>query len=382
MVLRQLVPLPLLLLAFAAAAARADDAPRHEVPRPPEARAIVVDGRLDEPAWARAAVIPLAWEIVPRENVPAPVRTELLVLEDGERLLVGIRAADPEPESIRAHYSDRDQAFRDDLAGFILDTFGDGRAGFLFAVNPLGVQLDAVVEGIGADGGSYRSLSGAPAENYQWDALWDAAGRIGADGWTAEIAVPWESLRFPETSGRHTFRIAPFRSWPRTDRVRLAAVPLDRNDPCFLCRAPQLVGFEGIRPGRGLEINPTLTWTRSDTASDLDPGTLERGPSESDVGLTVQYALTDGLRLSGTANPDFSQVEADAAQLEVNQRFTLFFPEKRPFFLEGAEAFSFPARLVHTRQVAAPRWGVRLAGREGAHTVGAFLAEDRGANLI
>ncbi len=363
-------------------AARAGDVPRREVPRPAEAREIRIDGRMDEPAWSRAAVLPLPWETFPGENLPAEVQTEVLILEDGERLLVGFRVADPQPELIRAHYTDRDLAFRDDLAGFILDTFGDGRSGFLFAVNPFGVQMDAVAAGIGSSGGGYPSLSGAPGEDYQWDTLWDAAGTITASGWEVEIAVPWESLRFPETTGPHEFRFAPFRSWPRVDRVRFSAVPLDRDDTCFLCQAPVLTGFSGIRPGRGLEFDPTLTWSRTDTASADGPGRLDRGDGRAEAGLTVQYALTDGLRLSATFNPDFSQVEADAAQLEINRRFTLFFPEKRPFFLEGAEVFGFPARLVYTRQVADPRWGLKLAGREGAHTVGVFLADDRGGRLI
>jgi len=366
------------LAGLLAPARGADPRPLLEVPR--ATGPIVVDGRLDEPAWDRALVIPLPWETWPGENRPAPVETTCLVTWDEHHLYVAFRAAD-DPEGIRAHLSDRDRAFRDDLVGFAVDPFDDARRGFAFLVNPLGVQSDCVVTDSGA-GGFRGSLTGAPAEDWSWDAIWDAAARIGPDGWTAEIAVPLDALRFPREDGVQTWGFVPFRSRPRSVRRTLYPVPIDRDRSCWLCQVPRITGLRGIRPGKDVELDPTLTWGRSEARDPFPGGRFTTTDEETDLGLSARWGVTPNVSLDLALNPDFSQVEADAVVLDVNRTFTIFYPEKRPFFLEGADFFRTPYRAVHTRQVVDPSVGIKLTGKAGRDGGGFYLARDRVSHLV
>ncbi len=371
------VSLPLALLA-AGSPSLATPAPL-EVP--PADAPLVIDGRLDESAWQRAARIPLEYEVYPGENSPAPVKTECLVLRTPAALYVAFRASDPDPRAIRAHLSDRDRAARNDIVGIVLDPFQDGRRGFAFMTNPLGVQMDAVVSGVGTPGG-YGSMSGAPSEDYSWDAIWDSAGRIGPDGFTVEFAIPWPALRFPDGAGVQTWSVIAFRSLPRTVRRRLMSVPQDLGQGCYLCEANQITGLAGMRPGLGLEVAPTLTYNRSEAREEFPSAPLEETESEGEFGVSTRWSVTPNLALNATFQPDFSQIEADAARLEVNRRFAIFFPEKRPFFLEGADLFKTLFNAVHTRSVVDPRWGLKLSGKEGRHAIGAFVTRDRATSVI
>jgi hypothetical protein len=376
------LPLPLALAALLLVAASPAAGGVHEVPVAPGP--VEVDGRLDEPSWQQAVRIELDVETYPATNTPAPVRTVCLVLHDGERLLVGFRAEDRDVGTIRAHLTDRDDAHRNDLVGFVLDTFGDERRGYFFMVNPLGVQMDGRASGLGSSAGSglYPTLSGAPEERFAWDAIWSAATRLTAGGYEAEIAVPFASLRFPASGSPRAWGFAPFRSWPRVDRRRFQSFPIDRDESCYLCQAEKLTGLSGIEPSRDIEIDPTVTWARSDVREQLDADDLERGPGDFEGGVTGRWGITPSLSLSGTINPDFSQVAADTARIDLNRRFALFFGEKRPFFLEGADRFDTPERVIYTRTLDDPAWGLKLTGREGRHAVGAYVAENEGTGLL
>ena len=352
------------------------------IPRLPEGSApITIDGHLDEAAWQQALVIELAYETYPGDNTAPPVATRCLLLYDELQLYVAFRASDPRPDAIRAHFSDRDLAFRDDIVGIMVDPFLDGRRAFAFMTNPLGVQMDAAVAGIGGTGG-YGSLTGAPGDDYSWDAIWESAGEVTAEGFVVELGIPWTALRFPRGAAEQTWGVMAFRSWPRTQRHRLHSVPINRDDTCFLCQAERISGLERMRPGRGLEFTPTTTWSKRDERSDFPNGKLEPAGEDTDAGLSARWGLTPNLSVNLALNPDFSQVEADVAQLEINRRFALFYPEKRPFFLEGADLFGTSFRAVHTRAVADPSWGLKLTGKEGPHAIGAYLARDRVTNLI
>lgn len=335
---------------------------------PTTVEAVVVDGRLDEAAWATALSIPLHWETNPGDNSPAPVATECLITFDADRLYVAFRAHDPDPQKIRARFTDRDTVFQDDFVGVILDTFNDERRAFQFFVNPRGVQADVFLDQVNDN------------EDSSWDAIWDAAARIHEGGYVAEMAIPFSSLRFPRTTGPQVWGLDALRYWPRSSRHRLTSVPRDRANECHLCQLSKIVGFENVNPGRNVEITPTLTGSRRDRRQ--SGGGLEAGDGETDAGLTARWGMTPNLILSGTVNPDFSQVEADAAQLGVNEQFTLFFPERRPFFLEGADFFDTPFRAVFTRNVADPDWGLKFTGKEGANAYGAFVAQDSQTNLL
>jgi hypothetical protein len=327
---------------------------------------IVVDGALDEPAWAAATEIPLIYEWQPGDNVPASVETTALVTFDAERLYVGFRAKDPSPGDIRAHFADRDAPVLDDTVGFFIDTFNDRRRGYQFRINARGVQMDAVNSDVGGD------------EDWSWDAIWDAEARITTDGYVVEVSVPFSSLRFPRTEGEQTWGFSAMRDMPRSMRRRMRSTYTDRNQNCLVCQFDSLTGFEGITPGKNVEFDPTFTLARTDlqAPSVVSPAPLEAGDIDPQVGLSAKWGITPNLTFSGTINPDFYQIEADAAQLEINTRFRLFFEEKRPFFLEGADFFSTPISAVFTRSIVDPSWGAKLTGKEGRNAFGAFVARD------
>ena len=332
---------------------------------------IGIDGRLTESAWEQARLVDLPYEYFPGENVEPPVRTECLVTYDERYFYVGFRAFDPEPEKIRAHLTDRDQVRtlnQDDSVSFLLDTFNDQRRAYYFLVNPLGVQAEAIA-----------TLSD---EDWAWDMIWESAGVITAEGYTVEIAVPFHQLRFPRSSAERTFGFAAGRTWPRNVKHEIQSFYLDFGDACWMCQFDKITGFDSISPGHNIEINPTLTSSRTDVREELPEGGLEQGEIDVDPGMTARWGITPSVSFSGTINPDFSQVEADAAQLEVNERFALFFPEKRPFFLEGEELFRTPNRAVFTRTVANPAWGAKLTGKIGANALGILLTRDRMNNLV
>ncbi|UCC75204.1 MAG: carbohydrate binding family 9 domain-containing protein [Gemmatimonadota bacterium] len=334
---------------------------------------IEIDGVMDEPAWSDAVSIDLPWEWFPGDNTPAPVATDCRVAFDDTRLYIGCRALDQDPAQVRAHLADRDDLDRllqDDHLGFLLDTFNDQRRAFQFRVNPLGVQADAILS------------TSEGFEDFSWDAIWDSKGNITADGYVVEIGIPFRSLRFPAGEQAQTWGFQAFRSYPRSVRHRIASSWTDRNNTCLLCQTNKLDGLEGIAPGHNLEFDPTFTSSRTDTIAGFPDGDMDDGDIEPELGLTAFWGVTPGLMLAGALNPDFSQVEADVAQLEVNARFALFYPEKRPFFLEGADYFLTPIDAVFTRTVVEPLAGLKLTGKEGKNAVGVFATQDTLNNLI
>jgi len=332
--------------------------------------AIEVDGLLDESAWIDAARITLPYEWFPGDNIPSPVETEVFVTFDEENLYLAFRAHDPDPTSVRANLADRDTPFQDDHVGFMIDPFNDERRGFQFRINPLGVQMDAI----------FSENEGF--EDFSWDAIWDSDGRITEEGYQVEVAIPFKSLRFPRSAEARTWGFMAFRSLPREVRHRMRSHPTDRDRACLLCQMNKMVGIEGVDPGKNVELTPTLTAVRTDTRPGGSSESWESGDGEYEPGVTGRWSVTPNLVFNGTVNPDFSQIEADVAQLDVNNRFALFYPERRPFFLEGADFFLTPLNVIFTRTVADPEAGAKLTGKEGANAVGFFLTRDRVNNLI
>ena len=336
---------------------------------------IKIDGVLDEECWTEAPPIPLPYEWQPGDNIPSPVKTECLVTYDLRNLYIAFRCFDPEPGKIRAHLMDRDDTdtlILDDHVSFMVDSFNDERRAFQFRVNPMGVQADA----------NFSESEGY--EDFSWDAIWDAAAKVTDWGWALEVAIPLSQLRFHGSDGPRTWGFSAERSWPRDARHRLTSHPRSRSVNCILCQFNKLTGFEGITPGRNIEIDPTFTAGRTDA---MDPagfpaGPLVRGDSDYEPGVTAKWGITPNLILNAAANPDFSQIEADVAQLEINRRFALFYPEKRPFFLEGADLFLTPVQAVFTRTVADPVWGTKLTGKTGRTALGFFADQDRITNFL
>ncbi len=370
----------LVLLSAAPLAAQEQPAPAKKE-YPPAKNAVVtpasshikVDGRLEEEAWKNAAMLEIPYEWTPGDNVPAPVKTEVLIAYDRAKLYIGFRCHDPEPQKIRAHLMGRDSIdtfIMDDHISFMIDTFNDERRGFQFRVNPLGVQADA----------NFSELEGY--EDFSWDAIWASAGKITDSGYTVEVAIPFNQLRFPKGGAELTMGFSAERSWPRNVRHRMTSHVRSRDRNCILCQFNKLSGFQNISPGKNLELDPTLTVQRSDVRDDFPAGGMANGKVKVEPGISARWGVTPNLMLNATVNPDFSQVEADAAQLDVNTRFALRYPEKRPFFLEGADFFLTPLEMVFTRTVADPLWGGKVTGKIGANAVGVFVTQDRINNLL
>jgi hypothetical protein len=339
----------------------------------PASSEIKIDGILDEPAWADAMQGDLPFEWRPGDNVPSPVESEFLVTFSSNYLYIAMRCYDPEPEKIRAHIMDRDamdKFIQDDHVSLIIDPFNDERRGFQFRINPLGVQADA----------NFSELEGY--EDFSWDAIWASAGKITEWGWAFEIAIPFNQLRFPSGEGVQTWGFSAERSYPRNVRHRMTSHRRDRGLSCILCQMNKITGFQGMKTGLNLEIAPTLTASRTDVRPDFPDGPFEKDNDNLDPGLTVRWGITPNLIFNATANPDFSQVEADVAQLDVNTRFALRFPEKRPFFLEGADFFLTPIEAVFTRTVADPAGGLKFTGKVGKNAFGVFGAFDKINNLL
>jgi len=331
---------------------------------------IVIDGVMDEAAWEDAVPIHINVQTHPAENVPAQVQTIAYLVEDGESLYVAFDAKDPEPHKIRAVLRDRDSAYNDDFVGIVIDTYGDERRAFEFFVNPLGVQMDLTNDDVNK------------REDDSWDAIWDSAGKVGAEGYIVEIEIPLSQLRFPRVDDKQTWGIDLLRFYPREHRYRLSNEPLDRSRNCYLCQLRKVEGLEGVEPGRDLEIVPTLTGSQVSTTEDPGVVPLQSGDADAEVGLSVRWGISPDLTANLALNPDFSQVEADVAQLDANNQFALFYPEKRPFFLEGADYFSTPVQAVFTRTVADPTVGTKLTGKRGNNTFGVFVADDDRTDLI
>ena len=337
-----------------------------------------IDGQLDDAVWQRAAVITEFVQTSPVEGAPATEDTEVYIAFDSTHLYLAMYAHYSNPGMMRANRVDRDRAsFSDDTISVYFDTFLDQQRAFVFTLNGYGVQGDSLMGGSrGGRGGGFRggSSGGTPRGDSSWDVLFDSGGTLVDDGWTAEMAIPFKSLRYPSSdTHRWGFQIA------RSIRGKAETVvwsPVSRDVSGFMPQMGLLDGLRGLSTSRNLEILPTVTAIQVGSL-DRSTGTFgEEGQPEG--GLNFKYGLTSNLTLDFTYNPDFSQIESDRPQIEVNQRFPLFFSELRPFFLEGQEVFNIrgPATLIHTRTIVDPRYGAKLTGKVGKTTLGVLFAND------
>ena len=349
------------------AAATAGFVPGGRIPRLQDG--IVIDGVLDDAAWAGALVQEIGYDIQPGDNTPAPVKTTVRIGYTTDALYLSYRALDPDPASIRAHLRDRDSAFNDDWVGVFMDTFDDQRRGYEFIVNPLGVQADLINDATTGN------------EDPSWDGLWSSAGRITADGYEVEIRIPFSTLRFRDGGGDKRWGISLFRNWPRDKRHQLTSHRVPRESNCFLCEWTKYDGMAGVQQGRNIEVVPTLTMGASQSR-DAAGTPWASGDNSIEPGLDVSWAPSPDMTLNATLNPDFSQVETDQLQLDINNSFALFYQEKRPFFLEGADYFTTQFDVLYTRQIADPDFGLRVTGRTPNSAYGALVARDATTLLL
>lgn len=329
---------------------------------------INVDAYLDEYFWKDAAKIDANIEVRPGENIPSPVNTEVLICHDEANIYVGFIAHDPEPEKIQVHFCDRDKLFDDDWVLILFDTFNDQRRTYDFCCNPFGIQADMIETPTGGGG--------------EWDTIWESHGRITEDGYIVEMSIPFSSLNFPRTEGDQTWGFDLVRSYPRDVRHHIGSFPRDRNNNCYMCQSHKLIGFAGVSPGNNIEIDPTFNVLFSQERENETAGSFKEKEHKYDPGISANWGITPNLTLSGTLNPDFSNIEADELQLDINNPFANWYPEKRPFFLESADFFSTPFNVVHTRTMADPVWGLKLSGKEGDHAIGFYTVQDNITNYL
>ena len=330
---------------------------------------IVVDGDLSDAGWMGIQPITTWYETNPGDNTEPKVKNVAYLAYDERFLYAAFEFEDPHPEQIRAPLGDHDAVHSPtDYGGLIVDSRDDGKTAQMFLANPRGVQYDAV-------------SSDATGEDNSPDFFWDSAARITATGWTLEIRVPFSSLRYGNEP-HPTWGILLYRNYPRDRRYQFFSARLPRDVNCFICNASPLTGFESLPHGSHLVLAPFITSERTNTSSG-DLGTpLTSVDLTSQAGFDLKWNPTASAAVDGTYNPDFSQVESDAAQIVANERFALFYPEKRPFFLEGVDLLSSPQQVVYTRTVTDPKAGVRATGKFGETAYTALGARDQGGGEV
>lgn len=331
---------------------------------------IQVDGELGDPGWSGATPYETFYETNPGDNVEPKVKTVAWLAYDDDYIYAAFEFSDPEPGKIRAPLADRDDVpSYTDYGGIILDTRNDGKTGFMFLANPNNIQYDAISSDVAGE-------DAAP------DFYWDSAARIGADGWRLEIRVPFSSLRY-DSGDVQDWGILLYRNYPRDFRYQMFSSKLPRGSNCFICHQKRLTGLAGLPGGNHLVLAPYGVGRQdSNPQGGVLGNRLVDESAEWDGGLDAKWTPNADNAIDLTINPDFSQVESDVAQITDNERFALFVPEKRPFFLEGADLLASPIALVYSRTITAPRWGARATGQLGENTLYTVLAtEDRGGGL-
>jgi len=330
---------------------------------------IVTDGDLSDAGWQGVEPVTTWFETRVGDNVEPQVKNRGYLTYDDNSFHAGFVFDDPTPGSIRGPLGDHDAlSGATDYGGIIVDTRNDGKTAMMFLANPRGLQYDALT-------------SDVSGEDSSPDFFWDAAGKVTETGWSLEIRVPFSSLRYTDTAAP-TWGILLYRNYPRDRRYQFFSARLPRDVNCFICNSSKLTGLANLPSGAHLVVAPYASSSRASSPSAGLGSPLQNDPVDSETGLDLKWNPIVSLTLDATINPDFSQVESDAAQIVANERFALFFAEKRPFFLEGVDLFSTPFTAVYTRTVTSPRAGLRATGRMGSTSYTALVAQDRGDGLV
>jgi hypothetical protein len=329
----------------------------------------VIDGVLDDPAWAAGLKFDGFKTFKPDYGKDASQKTEAWISYDAENFYFAFRCYDSDPSKVKAAMSKRDNIFQDDVVFIILDTFDDAQSGFSFILNPLGIQGDGMVD-----------VNGNLSTSF--DAVWYSKGRIDDQGWTVEARVPLQSIRFPGKKDL-TWRIMLVRFFTRSSE-QVTCPPLSPEYGSIMGQA-QPFRLSGLKHHRVAELMPaaTSTWRYANQGPAMVR--TERTPLKQVPSLTGKLGLTSDLTLDAAYNPDFSQVESDAGQIDFNQRYALYYEEKRPFFLEGSDLWQFGGTfeeaplqaVVYTRTIINPDYGFRLTGKIAKRdTVATIYAHD------
>ena len=338
-----------------------------------------IDGTINEPVWGSAARLNGFSQYQPVDGRPAEEPTEVLVWYSADAIWFGIKARELHGNVVRATKANRDDIASEDHVQILLDTENGRQLSFLFGVNALGVQQDGTrsssfaggAGGLSATGGGFRNINPLDGSvDLNPDYVFESKGRLVPGGYEVEVRIPFKSLRYQDARvqswGIHVLRRIQHTGYQDT------WAPAVRANANFLAQSGTLDGLHDMRRGLVLEATPTMT-ARVNGTPYVDG---HRYRSTSEFGGDAKWGVRQNLSLNATINPDFSQVEADIGQVLLNERFALFYPEKRPFFLDGLELFDTPNQLIYTRQIVAPRAGLKLAGRIAGANVAAMTVQD------
>ena len=328
-----------------------------------------IDGVLNEDVWSNAVMAENFTEISPGDNVKPEVETKVKIFYDDDYIYFGYTCYEKDMESVRASLSDRDRMYGDDWVGPFIDTYSDLKQGFEMYVNPKGIQGDL--------------LWTSNSEDSNYDIIYDSEAKMYKDKWTAEMRIPFKSLRFPDRK-EQKWRIHLLRNRPRGARQEIYWASVSRDNPNFMGQSGTLYGIKDVKRGRDIQILPYILGTQNSTLEDFsDPNSkFTHGKLEGEIGLSAKYGLSSTLTLDATYNPDFSQVEADAPQININSPFALFYPEKRPFFLEGIDHFATPINVSYTRSINNPLFAAKLSGKINKLDIGFISAYDENTPYI
>ncbi|HEY5996458.1 MAG TPA: DUF5916 domain-containing protein, partial [Candidatus Deferrimicrobiaceae bacterium] len=297
----------------------------------------------------------------PKDLEPATQDTQVYLSYDTLNLYAVFVCHAKDPSQIRARMSRREAIFNDDFVAVFLDTFHDQQRAYEFIVSPLGIQADGIV-------------TEGQNDDFSFDTLWHTRGRLTSFGYVVWMAVPFRSLRFPASNGPQTWGVSVARGIPINNE--LAFWPgITRRLNGFTSQFADLHGLEGVSPGRNVQLIPYGTFTGA-RFLDRDAGAYDTA-KDGRFGVDAKLVVRDSMTFDFTARPDFSQVESDEPQVTINQRFEVFFPEKRPFFLENAGYFRSPINLFFSRRIRDPQGGVRMTGKAGQWAIGALTTDDR-----
>ncbi len=331
---------------------------------------ISVDGDLSDAGWQGATVIETFYEINPGDNIPPPVRTVARIGYDDRFLYVSFWCQEPDVRKIRAPYVDRDGISDDqDYVGVLLDVENQRHAAIDFWIGPTGIQADSVFN------------EGTFTEDFGPDYFWKSAARIGSDAWTVEVAIPLSSLRYPAQDPQD-WALMLYRIYPRDFNHQIYNVRVPQGANCFLCQSATVEAVSGLPKAAHYVVAPYGSASRTRTYPGADGYSGDGLVTKGKVGVDAKWLPNAGTVVDGTINPDFSQVESDAAQISVNERFALFYPEKRPFFLEHLDLLQTPIQAVYTRTITSPLWGARLTGKAGGTGFTVLAGEDRGGGTV
>jgi hypothetical protein len=337
-------------------------------------KAPVIDGNLNDEVWQSATIFKDFFQTQPGENIAPSYPTEARIGYDATHLYLAFRAWD-EPGKVRATVAKRDDVWDDDFIWMTLDTFNDRRKAYILAFNPLGIQADGIFTE-----GSFNDN-----EDYSVDIVMESKGVLTRDGYTIEVKIPFKSFRYEIGKGK-SWGMHLQRHIKHRNNEQSSWMPISRDQQGLLNQEGHITGIENISTERNLEIIPSFTLSETGrrvsalpagVSSPNDPGRLVNQPVVFDPGLTLKYSLTPNITVDFTVNPDFAQVEADQTVITANQRFPIFFEERRPFFLEGIEIFQTDLQPVHTRTIVDPDYAAKISGKRGRHTFGLMVAADR-----